>query len=226
MTRDYSQLRREVCEFAKKMARMGWVFGSSGNVSARVPDQDGIYVITPTSVPYDELTPENIVVCDGEGEQVIEVDNAPSFELPLHAAVYRARPEINGIFHTHAIYSTVLSILGLPLPALIEEMVPYLGGEVTVAAYGQSGSQELATNAVKALSDRAAVLIANHGNLCVGKTLAKAFGVCGLVERAAQIYVESLKVAAAGHGKVQGLPAEVLTHEREMYEVLMSMPAE
>lgn len=226
MGEEYREQRVAVCEFAKKMAAANLVTGSSGNVSMRAPGTDGIYVITPTTVNYDVMTPENIVVCDGEGDAVIEVDNAPSFELPLHVAVYRARPDVGAVFHTHSIYSTILSILRIPLPPLIEEMAPYLGGVVAVADYGQSGTDELAANTVKALEDKSAVFISNHGNVCVGKNLAKAFNVCGLVERAAQIYVECLKLSIAGHGQIIPLPADVLEHEREMYEVLLSMPAE
>jgi L-fuculose-phosphate aldolase len=181
---------------------------------------ENCFVITPTSLPYAEMTPANIVVCDREGEQLIEVENAPSFELPLHVAVYEARPDVHAVIHTHSLYSTILSVLRLPLPPIVEEMAPYLGGEVRVAEYGQSGSDELARNAVAALGPRAAVLIANHGNLCVGKTLAKAFAAAELLERTALIYVEALKLQGLKFGTVHSLPAEVVALEQEMYEVL------
>jgi len=224
MGNDYSELRREVCGYARKMAAAGFVTGSAGNVSARVVGEEDRYVITPTSIDYEVLMPENIVVCDGEGEAVIEVENAPSFELPLHVAIYQARPDVKAVFHTHSIYSTILSILRLPLPPLIEEMVPYLGGEIAVADYGQSGSDELAANTVKALGPKAAVFIANHGNVCAAKSLKKAFAACHLVERAAMIYVESLKLEKLGLGQVKLLPAEVVESERDMYDVLRQMP--
>jgi L-fuculose-phosphate aldolase len=139
-------------------------------------------------------------------------------------AVYNARPDVKAVFHTHAVYSTILSILRLPLPPLVEEMVPYLGGEITVADYGQSGSDDLAQNAVKALGLKAAVFIANHGNVCAAKSLKKAFAACHLVERAAMIYVESLKLEKLGLGQVKLLPAEVVESEKDMYEVLRGMP--
>ncbi len=216
------EIRKQVCEYAKKMAAAGWATGSSGNVSARVVGEDDVYAITPTSVPYDVLEPHNIVVCDEEGDEVIDLENAPSFELPMHVAVYKARPEINAVFHTHASFSTVLSVVRLPLPPFVEEMMPYLGGEIVVADYGQSGSDELAEAAVKGLGKKAATLIANHGNLCVGKNLQKAYAACALVERAAMIYVEALKLSSAGHGKFHYLPEDVLELEQQMYEVLTS----
>lgn len=220
MAEDYKDLREQVCLYARKMADKGWVTGSAGNVSLRVPDEDDHYAITPTSIKYDELTWENIVVCDGEGEEVIELENAPSFELPMHVAVYRARPDVNAIFHTHAIYSTVMSINRISLPPIAEELVPYLGGEIVVAEYGQSGTDELAENVVKALAGKAAVFVANHGNVCVGKDLRKAFAACELVERSANIYVEALKLQALKHGKVTILPDEVVEAELDMYEVV------
>ncbi len=220
MSDKYAELRRDVCDYARRMAAEGWVTGSSGNVSVRVPGEEGHYVITPTSIKYNELVPDNIVVCDEEGDEVIEVENAPSFELPLHVAVYKARPDANAVFHTHALYSTVLSVLRLPLPPIVEELVPYIGGEILVAEYGQSGTDDLAENVVKALGDKGGVFIANHGNVCVGKNLKKAFNVCALLERTAQTYVECLKLEGLGHGSVTRLPGEVVESEAGMYEAM------
>jgi L-fuculose-phosphate aldolase len=221
MSEKYEELRKAVCLYAKKMADSGWVTGASGNVSMRAPDEKDVYVITPTSVNYNELKPENIVVCDEEGDEVIDVENAPSFELPLHVAIYKARANVHAIFHTHAPYSTILSVLRKTLPPIVEEMVPYLGGEILVADYGSSGSDELAEAAVKALGDRAAALIANHGNVAVGKNMKKAFSAAALLEHSAMVYVESLKLAAASGGKVHLLPGEVIELEKEMYKVLI-----
>jgi len=220
MEKDFSICRREVCEFARKMAAAGWVTGSSGNVSVRAPGEGDCYAITPTGVDYDELVPENIVICDGEGEAMIEVENAPSFELPVHVAVYRARPEVNAIIHTHAPFSTILSVLRIGLPPIIEEMVPYLGGEIEVAEYGQSGSDQLAESVVRALGPKAAVLIANHGNLLAAKSLKKAFNAASLLERAAMIYLEALKLQALNRGIVHQLPDHVIELEKEMFEMI------
>jgi len=214
---DYMELRKEVHAYALKMYRAGMVTGSSGNVSARVPGEDNRYLVTATSISYDELQPEQVVVVDGEGDLVLG-ENAPSFETPIHLAVYQARPDLGAIFHTHAVYSSVLAVVRRPIPPIIEELVPYAGGEVIVAEYGQSGTDALARNVVAALTGRSAILIANHGNLCAGKNLRKAFNLCALVERAAQIYVEALKL-----GQVHLLPEEVIQAEREMYEVVKEM---
>jgi len=222
MSDKYDELRETVCRYARRMAESGWVTGSAGNVSMRAPDEDGVYIITPTSVNYEELLPENVVPCDEEGDEVVDVENAPSFELPLHVAIYKAREEVNAIFHTHAPYSTILSVLRVPIPPIVEEMVPYLGGEIEVSGYGQSGSDELAAAAVASLGKKAATLIANHGNVTVGKTIEKAFAAAALVERTAMVYVESLRLAPAIDGMVHKLPPEVVELEKEMYEALNS----
>jgi L-fuculose-phosphate aldolase len=111
--------------------------------------------------------------------------------------------------------SSVLAVLGRPLPPVVEELVPYVGGQVDVAAFAMSGSDELAANVVSALGDKAAAFLANHGNLCCGKTLAKTLRVAQLVERCAEIYVTALRV-----GDPKPLAAEVLEREQMMYDAL------
>ncbi len=216
--KDYMDLRKEVCEFAKRMYENGWVTGSAGNISARVTDEEDRYVITPTSVAYQEMTPEQVVVIDGEGDLVLDLDFGPSVEWPMHTSVYKSRPDVNAVFHTHATYCSILSVLRKGIPAIIEELVPYVGGEIVCADYASTGSDNLAENAVKALGEKAAILIANHGNLCVGKTLLKAYNICALVEKAAHIYVEVLKL-----GKFHLLPDDVVEAELGMYQITKEM---
>jgi L-fuculose-phosphate aldolase len=191
----------------------GMVVGTAGNVSARVPGE-ALVAITPSSLPYEELTPADVVLVDAEGNPVGD-GRPPSFEKILHLAVYKARPDVGAIFHTHALHSSVLAVLGRPLPPVIEELVPYVGGQVDVAKFGASGSDELAENVVAALGEKSAAFLANHGNLCCGKSLAKAYKIAQLVERCAQIYVTAL-----GIGDPAPLAPEVLEREQMMYDAL------
>ena len=216
--KDYREYRAEVCRYAKKMYEAGFVTGSAGNISLRVPDEDDRYVITPTSIPYEEMEPGQVVVVNGEGDLVLDVDYGPSVETPMHMAIFKARADVHGIIHSHAIYSTILAVLRKPIPAIIEELLVYVGDEVKVAEYASAGSDDLARNAVKALAGNSAILLANHGNLCVGKSLLKAFNLCALVEKAAKIYVEALKL-----GGLTFLPDEVVEAEKEMYKVMKDM---
>lgn len=218
MNKEYDELREAVCAFAGKAAEAGLVSGSSGNVSVRAPGKEGLCVITPSGIGYDALCPEQVVVCDEKGNKAVDAETRPSMELPLHSAIYQARDDVNAIVHTHAVYSTVVSVLRIGIPPIIEEMVPFLGGEMEVAEYAPAGSRQLAENVTAALCDKAAVLLANHGNLGVGKDLDKAFYAALLCERAARIYVESLKIAGAPAEKIHTIPEDVVEKEKEMYE--------
>lgn len=213
--KDYMEYREEVCKFAKKMYDSGFVTGSAGNISMRVPDEDNRYVITPTSVPYEEICAEQVVVVDGEGDLMVDIDYGPSVETPMHTAIFKARPDVGGIIHSHAIYSTIMAVIRKPIPAVIEELVVYVGDEVVVAEYASAGSDDLAKFAVKALGQNAAILLANHGNLCAAKNLKKAFNLCALVEKSAKIYVEAMKL-----GGIHNLPDEVVEAEKEMYKAM------
>lgn len=169
-------------------------------------------MITPTSIAYRDLAPRQIAIIDGKGNLVGDSVHLPSIETPMHLAIYQAYPEVQAIIHTHSIYSTALAVLRKPIPAILEELVIYTGGEVPVARYAPAGSKELAGNAVKALKRASAILLANHGNLCVGKTLAQAFNLCGLVERSARIYLTAL-----GKGKIHPLPKKVIAEDKKKY---------
>ena len=117
------------------------------------------------------MTADQIVVVSLSSGLPIESGARPSGELPTHLAVYRRRPDVGAIVHTHAPSVTALSVLRRPLPPLIDEMIVYFGGTVEVADYAFTGTDELGANVVAALSDRAGVLLSNHGNLCVGSDL-------------------------------------------------------
>ena len=195
------------------MHAVGMVVGTAGNVSARVPGEQRI-AITPSSLPYTELTPEDIQLLDFDGNQITD-GRPPSFERGVHLAVYHAREEVGAVFHTHATYCSILASLRRPLPPVIEELVPYVGGQVEVADYAMSASADLAANVVKALADRGAVFLANHGNLCCGKDLARAFKIAELVERVAQIYVLGSLL-----GNPVALPAEIVESEKAVYDTM------
>lgn len=199
----------EVWKYAKKMWESGLVVGSAGNVSRRV-DAARI-AITPSAVPYETMTAEQIVIVDvtsGAAESGV-----PSYELPMHLAIYRSHPEIHAIVHTHAPYVTTLSVLRKPLPPVIDEMVLYLGGTIAVADYAFTGTEMVGTNVVRALGDHTGVLLANHGNVCVGRDLAQAFHVAVVMEASARVYVQALAI-----GEPVELPNDAVAAGRKMFE--------
>ncbi|NEA66022.1 class II aldolase/adducin family protein [Streptomyces sp. SID12488] len=154
---------------ARRTVADGLVVGTSGNVSVRVGDT---VLVTPSGVPYDRLTPGDIVGVDLTGRQVLGT-LTPTSELPMHLAVYRAT-DARAIVHTHAVHATAVSTLVRELP-LIHYMAGDLGGPVRVAPYATYGTEELAENVLRALADRAACLLQNHGTLAHGATLDQAY---------------------------------------------------
>ena len=171
---------------AKDMLRRGLVEGTAGNISAR--RSDGNIVITPSSVDYAEMVLDDLVLIDLEGAvQHARDGRHPSSEMHLHLACYQAFDDIGSVIHSHPVWATMFAIAHQPIPACIDEFAVYCGGEIRCADYAASGTPDVGANAVKALQDRGAALIANHGLVAVGPRPDKALHITALVERSAQI---------------------------------------
>jgi len=211
----WEEEKREVLKACRSIVAAGLVAGSSGNVSRRVEGPDGapLVVITPSRVPYNRLTADDILVTDFEGDPV-EGEGVPSSETLVHLVAYSARPDVGAVIHTHSIYASALAVAGLEIPPLLDEQVVALGGAVPVAEYAMAGSQELADNACAALGEGNAVLLRNHGALGVGADLEEAAAVCELVERLAQVCV-----LARGLGTVTPLPEHVVEVEKRIFRM-------
>lgn len=183
-----ADLRAEVVRHARLLTERGLAIGTSGNVSVREPD--GSTWITPASMDYAAMTPDDIVVLELDGA-VRAGHRRPSSETPLHLAVYAARPTVRAIVHAHSPFATTWSTLRRPLPAVhyvLALLVAPGGAEVRCAEYATFGTEELARNAVLALGDDQAVLLANHGAIAVGTTsLAEAFTRAERLEEVAML---------------------------------------
>src|SRR4051812_22099855 len=125
---DVAELRREVCALHAELPRNGLVAWTSGNLSARVPDEE-LMVVKASGVPYDELEPDAIVVCDFSGE-VVEGDLKASSDAATHGHIYREMPNVGGVAHTHSAYATAWSIHGEPIPCAMTAMADEFGGEI------------------------------------------------------------------------------------------------
>lgn len=202
---------RAVLEHAKTMRAEGLVVASAGNVSARAGE--GRIAITPTTIPYDVMTEEQIVLVEIESGRAVVSEYRPSLELPMHLAVYRARADAGAVVHTHAPHITTLSILRKSLPPVIDEMMLWFGGEVAVARYAFTGTDEVGRNVVEALGDRAGAILANHGNVCVGRDLGEALHVAIVMESAARAYVGALAL-----GEPFRLPDDAIEKGRAMFD--------
>ncbi|MFW9826964.1 MAG: NAD(P)-dependent oxidoreductase [Candidatus Thorarchaeota archaeon] len=210
----FSLMKKEIVDLCRKLLNDKHVIGSAGNVSIRVKDcEDQFVLITPSNVPYDEMEPDDILTIDMEGK-VIKGKRNPSVEKKMHLIIYKERKDVNAIIHAHSIYSTVLSTLGLSIPAIFEEFVPYIGGEVQCANYGEAGTEELAEGVLNALEERNAVLLANHGNLCCGSHLNGAYTVLEYLERGAKIYFLAKLVRDPNL-----LPEDTIDYEMDIFEI-------
>jgi L-fuculose-phosphate aldolase len=174
----------DVLEAAKGMLRLGLVAGTAGNVSGRLTE-DRI-CLTPSSVPYETMTVDDLVVTDLDGT-LVEGVRAPTTEKALHLACYRSYPEIGGVIHSHAAHATMFALVHEPIPAVIEEVVVYLGGEVPICDYRGTGTDDLGDEAARNLKDRSACILANHGIVTMGKHPEQALHNAELTERTAMI---------------------------------------
>jgi L-fuculose-phosphate aldolase len=187
MTRDH---RAEIIEVTLALDAAGMVPNKSGNVSCR---SAGGFAITPAGMPYCELQPADIVQLPLEGEPCA-TSLRPSSEWRMHAAIYRARPDVAAIVHTHSPNATALACAGRGIPAF-HYMIALAGGEVRCTPYATFGTAELAESAVRGLEGRRACLLGNHGVMAAGTTLQRALAVAVEVENMAGEY---LSLLAAG----------------------------
>lgn len=183
-----TELRQEIVSVAQAIDRAGFCPSKSGNVSARFGD--GL-LITPSGLPYAQTKPEDLIHLGLDGT-VLGGSRKPSSEWPFHVAIYKARPEAQAIVHTHSPRATALSCTRRGIPAF-HYMIALCGGaDVRCAEYATFGTPELAENAVKALEGRKAVLLANHGVIALGQTLAGAHAIVAEVENLAGQYLDIL----------------------------------
>jgi len=205
-------VKQELVATAKELLARGLVEGTSGNLSSRLPD--GNVVMSPSSYPYDLLGVDDLVVIDMQGN-VIAGERPPTTEKALHLACLRQYDDIGAVIHSHALFASMFAVTRQPIPCVIEEFDVFVGGEVPVADYALTGSDELGEEVARWVADRGAVLMANHGLLTVGKNLSQALKVASLVERTAQI-VWGARVL----GDLVPLPKETLERFAPIYKMM------
>jgi len=178
--------RELVVETARKMISAGLVMTTWGNVSIRDPEQ-GLVAITPSGTDYFKMGPEDIVITDLFGK-VVEGYLKPSSETPLHTMVYRERPEVNSVIHTHSPFATAMSVAGMEIPVVLAEAASSIGGTIRIAPYTPGGTEEFGRAALAAMGPRKGALLKNHGVIGVGPNIAKAFNTVCIIEDAAKVY--------------------------------------
>ena len=184
MAKANKNLRRKIIATAQLFNKTGMSMGTSGNLSARTKHG---FLITPTGVPYDDLELADIVEMNLNGD-LVSGKLEPSTEWPFHKAIYISRTEVNAIVHVHSPYATGVACTRQDIPAF-HYMVAVIGGDsIRCAPYATFGTEELSRNAVAALADRKACLLANHGMIALGEDIPSAFRLAEEVENLAMQY--------------------------------------
>ena len=193
----------------------GLIEGSNGNVSIRLKgDEYGPqYLITPAGVPYETLMEDNLVIVNQDLEPT-DHKLIPSTESLLHREIYSARNDINAVVHTHSLFASVVAVSSESIPAILDEMVVYIGGQIDVAEYAFPGTEQLAIAGVRALGEKKAFLLRNHGACAVGNNLEEALLIAILIERFAQIFIQAEMI-----GEARPIPDSSIDLEQEIYKM-------
>jgi L-fuculose-phosphate aldolase len=197
VTGDLTSIQTEVVRVARLLRERGLAVGMSGNVGARL--DDGRIAITPSTMEYDEMAPDDIVVVHPDGSPS-EGRHRPSSELALHLAVFAARPDIRAIVHTHSPFATTFGVARREVPAIhyvLAMLVAPGRDSLRVAPYATFGTEELAWNAVATLGADNACLLANHGAIAVAGSLASALGRAERVEELAMLAWRAEQIGGA-----------------------------
>jgi L-ribulose-5-phosphate 4-epimerase len=200
-----ARLRTEVAQLHRELTRYQLVVWTAGNVSARVPDRD-LMVIKPSGVSYDDLSPDNMVVCDLRG-RVVDGHHAPSSDTDAQAYVYRHLPQVGGVVHTHSPYATAWAARGEEIPCVLTMMADEFGGPVPVGPFALIGDDSIGRGIVETLraSRSPAVLMRNHGVFAIGKDARSAVKAAVMCEDVAR----SVHLARQGGELAPIAPADI-----------------
>ena len=197
---------------AKQMVAIGLNAGTEGNISARLAD--GNICITPSSLDYTIMAVDDLVVIDPDGN-VVEGSRGPSSEKAVHLECYRTYDEVGSVIHSHPTYASMFAVARQPIPAAIEESIVFIGGDIPVCDFRETGGDDLAREAAKLLVDRSAALLANHGMVTIGADPYSALRVAALAEKVAKIVV-----GARTLGGEQRVPEQQEKNLHGVYELM------
>ena len=210
---DEQALRHQVVDTARALNASGINQGTSGNVSARI--EAGL-LITPTSLAYEQMGPDDLVAIDLQGDPLAPEQRRPSSEWRLHADILRSRPEAMAVLHCHSTSATALACHGRGIPPF-HYMVAIAGGDtVRCAPYDLFGTQAFSDGALAALQGRQAALLAHHGQVCVGASLQQALRLAIEVETLARMYLQALTL-----GEPPLLSSEQMAAVQHQFQTLL-----
>jgi Ribulose-5-phosphate 4-epimerase and related epimerases and aldolases len=202
MTESLYNAKERVLWGCRAMCAKGYVLGTSGNISSRVAGE-ALFVVTPSSYPYEDLTADDLAVVDMEGN-IMAGNRKPSIESDMHRHILLARPDVRCVVHTHSIFATAVSSMQdvAVVPVIDIETALYIGGDIPVAPFALPGSAALAHNVATALLDRAGVILEGHGTVGVGQTMKDALIANENIERTCEMFC-----IIRSAGKLKPLPS-------------------
>jgi L-ribulose-5-phosphate 4-epimerase len=203
-------LRSEIHRLHLELPRNNLVTWTSGNVSGRDP-QTGLVVIKPSGIRYEELTPEDMVVVDLDGH-LVEGKLKPSSDVAAHLYIYRQRPDVNGVVHTHSTYATAFAAAGRPIPVYLTAICDEFGGAVPCGGYAKVGGDEIGREVIRGIGTSPAILLKNHGVFTIGKTPEAALKAAVMVEDVARTVFYALQL-----GGLEEIPPEEVARARRRY---------
>jgi L-ribulose-5-phosphate 4-epimerase len=204
------KLKEELVQLHLELPRHNLVAWTSGNVSARDPET-GLVVIKPSGIRYEDLTPESMVVVDLDGK-LVEGQYKPSSDTFAHAYVYRHRPDVNGVVHTHSTFATAWAAAGRPIPPVLTAICDEFGGPIPVGAYAKIGGDEIGQEIIRSIGSSPAILMKNHGVFTVGKTPEAAVKAAVMVEDVARTVFYAMQL-----GQPDEIPAEEVARAHRRY---------
>lgn len=187
----YLQQKRLIVETAQSLVQKGYLMATGGNLSVRIPGQDA-FAVTPSNYDYMQMKPDDVCVLDLE-TKVLEGNLKPSVEASMHAAIYQVRPDAHAIVHTHQVFTSALTLVDAPIPALFDEQARFLGRSVEIIPYAPSGTGFLKNKVAKHVRNHNnAFMMKNHGALVLGHDMLRAVHNVEILEKCAQAYLLAL----------------------------------
>ncbi len=193
------ELRQLVKDSGVALLQEGLVQGTWGNISVRMDDKK--MIVSPSGMDYIRMQPEDTVVVDIE---TLEYDSLvkPTSEKKIHAAIYRDRPEINAVIHSHPLWSSAVAAARKTMPSITEKMKELVGEDVRTSAYGLPSTKTLTNGAVEAIKGRNACFLANHGIVVCAETMEKAFEMMREMEACSKLYIENIVKEELGKDEI------------------------
>ena len=196
--------KKLIVETAHELVRKGFLMATGGNLSLRVASKEA-FAITPSNYDYMKMTPEDVCILDFD-LNMLEGHLKPSVESAMHGAVYQARADVNAIFHTHQVYTSALTLIKSPIPALFDEQARFLGRSVEIIPYAPSGTGMLKNTVAKHVKNHNnAFMMQNHGALVFGHDMERAVHNVEILEKCAMAYL----LAICTEKKISKIPLAV-----------------